>query len=296
MSRDKLLKAVEKNTKAGKNRDESLFEDSLSPFLSTQINPVSLNQLFPAPESWNFFSPLPEEKMYDLMESIIRFGVLEPIIVWERSKGSYMILSGHNRVHACEVLSKENVKYRQIPAIIKKKDELTEIQARGIIVDMNFAKRVLTPPEIRMSIVVKYEEFKNEEGEDYSKRRFEELLAEHFNMSDRVIRNYLAIDHLIEQWKTLFMKGDLSFKMAQKIARLDEKVQNHLYDHYRTKLQTKHLEYISKEMTTDDIDLIFTKDNVQIARFTIPRTITKHKRQKLKKEIEDLIRRYEAGE
>ena len=40
--------------------------------------------------------------MKDLIESIKEYGVIEPLIVRNREKGGYEIVSGHRRKYACE--------------------------------------------------------------------------------------------------------------------------------------------------------------------------------------------------
>ena len=60
---------------------------------------LELDKLKAAPKEWNFYVPLNDNKMSELIESIIDNGLLNPIIVWENDN-DYMILAGHNRVKA----------------------------------------------------------------------------------------------------------------------------------------------------------------------------------------------------
>ena len=69
-----------------------------------------------------------------------------------------MILAGHNRVRAYSMLYEQtgNEKYKKIFACIKKKNEISEDEARAIIIDTNFVQRQLSTIEKTKSIVIKY--------------------------------------------------------------------------------------------------------------------------------------------
>jgi ParB family chromosome partitioning protein len=59
---------------------------------------IELDKLKEAPSDWNFYSPLSEKKMEELIESIKSNGLLHPLVVWEQDDGNYIVLSGHNRL------------------------------------------------------------------------------------------------------------------------------------------------------------------------------------------------------
>ena len=85
---------------------------------------VNIDDLYSAPDDWNFYDRLPAGKMQELIESIISIGLQEPVIVWKKDdSGKYMILSGHNRVHAYKILceNQDSEKYSKIHAVIKDK-------------------------------------------------------------------------------------------------------------------------------------------------------------------------------
>ena len=50
-----------------------------------------------------------DEDMSALVESIRRYGVLNPIIVRKRANGGYEIVSGHGRYEACKRLNKFDI-------------------------------------------------------------------------------------------------------------------------------------------------------------------------------------------
>ena len=69
-----------------------------------RLEEVPLDKLSPAPADWNFYAPLPDDKLLELIESIRANDLLHPIVVWKQPDGALMILSGHNRVRAYTAL------------------------------------------------------------------------------------------------------------------------------------------------------------------------------------------------
>ena len=77
---------------------------------------VSINDLYEFKD--NPYKVKDNEEMQDLIESIKKYGVIEPLIVRKREKGGYEIISGHRRKYACE---KAGIK--QIPVLIRDMDK-----------------------------------------------------------------------------------------------------------------------------------------------------------------------------
>lgn len=73
------------------------------------------------------------ERLENMIQSIKNFGVIVPIIVWENNN-EFIILSGHNRVEVCKILSIE-----EIPCIIKRNLSLSE--ATLIVTETNLIQR-----------------------------------------------------------------------------------------------------------------------------------------------------------
>ncbi|MGG7187085.1 ParB/RepB/Spo0J family partition protein, partial [Clostridium butyricum] len=83
---------------------------------------------------------------------------------WKKDdSGKYMILSGHNRVHAYKILceNQDSEKYSKIHAVIKDKN-LSEEEAKEIIVDTNWVQRQLTTIQKARSINFKYRKLKKD--------------------------------------------------------------------------------------------------------------------------------------
>ena len=80
-----------------------------------KITDIPLSELHPFPN--HPFKVRDDEAMVNTVESVKTYGILVPIIVRNREEGGYEIVSGHRRVHACELAGKET-----IPAIIRELD------------------------------------------------------------------------------------------------------------------------------------------------------------------------------
>ena len=156
-----------------------------------RLEEVPLDKLSPAPAAWNFYAPLPDDKLLELIESIRTSELLHPIVVWKQPDGDLMILSGHNRVRAYTALLEKTGedKYHRIPATV-----LTDIsadEAHEIVVDSNYVQRVLTPSEKARSISQKYALAgrKKRSRNGVRKSKYEQI-GEEYNLSARQIARY----------------------------------------------------------------------------------------------------------
>jgi ParB family chromosome partitioning protein len=75
------------------------------------------------------FSVTMDEPMRELIESIMTYGILTPLIVRPVPDGCYQIISGHRRKYAAVQL-----KYRKVPVIIR---AMNDDQALVAMVDSN---------------------------------------------------------------------------------------------------------------------------------------------------------------
>lgn len=83
----------------------------------------------------NPFSPLSDKEYVDLRESIFKYGVIEPLIVFEEANGFFTVVCGNNRLRAAEELG-----IKILPCIIIEKTMLegafdTEIFRRHLAPD-----------------------------------------------------------------------------------------------------------------------------------------------------------------
>lgn len=200
---------------------------------------VLLDDLYPAPNDWNFYGELSPSKMKELIESILSVGILHPIVVWEHPNKEtgkkYMILSGHNRFKAYTLLRENDnqKKYSRIDAIIKGSTEITDEMAKEIIIDTNWVQRELTPIQRAKSISKKYIQMKHKFNTQ--KVNVNEIISKEYNLSERQIINYKILSNLLREIQNYVDDGSISIKAGVQIAKLSIEIQTFLFDNYISK-------------------------------------------------------------
>lgn len=274
----------------------------------TNIRYIPVDQLKSAPAKWNFYKPLDEAKMNELVQSIKVNGLLQPIVVWEQDDSQYMILAGHNRAKAYEYLKEitEEDDYDKIPALIKKKDQIDEIEAREIIIDTNWVQRTLSAIEKSKSIVQKYTVLKRKAKNTYADHgsgRIRDEIAAEYEISGRLVDDYRRLNNLNGAFKALLEKNKISFTAAAKVSSLDDELQNFILKNYSDKLHRKYIKNINSKSTKDDLIRIFeVDDNKKILALKVGseviekyKNLSKNEQVIINTKIEKLIREYQAN-
>jgi ParB family chromosome partitioning protein len=214
---------------------------------------LELDKLKAAPKEWNFYVPLNDNKMGELIESIIDNGLLNPIIVWENDN-DYMILAGHNRVKAYSMLYEQtkDEKYRKIYAYIKKKNEINEVEARTIIIDTNFVQRQLSTIEKTKSIVIKYNQLGRKKRNSFGETTAE-IIAKQYNLKERQIYNYYKLNNLIPKFMERIDNGTMSIKSGLKLAHIDSSLQKNIYDNYNDILDNNRIQSLNIKLDKEEI-------------------------------------------
>lgn len=97
---------------------------------------LKLAKLSVFPNHEEYFPLYTGERLADMVESIRRYGVQTPILVWKTAQGKYIIISGHNRVNASIIAGLDT-----IPAVVR--TDLTKENAEDLFFVMNFQQRSL---------------------------------------------------------------------------------------------------------------------------------------------------------
>lgn len=113
---------------------DALFERSWS---ENAVIPLRTNKLYPF--AGHPFKVLDDADMEELVESIRTHGVLTPLLVRPAKPGTYEVISGHRRLHACKKLGIETV-----PTLICTLEREDAIIA---LVDSNLHREKLLPSE-----------------------------------------------------------------------------------------------------------------------------------------------------
>ncbi len=242
------------------------------PGANQPVSALALDKLSPSPKEWNFYSPLPDGKFIELIDSIQRSGLLHPIVVWRQANGELTVLSGHNRLRAYKALYKNtgDAKYSTIPATVL--ENLTPDQAREIVIDSNWVQRNLTPSEKARSIYQKYmiagRKARSANGTRVSNY---DLIAKAYNLSGRQIARYIRLGSLDEGLQALVDEGRLSLSFAITLANFSPELQKYLAEHHADDLKKKQAALLRPDMNPAQIDQVLAGKRAEVrVSYTVP--------------------------
>lgn len=156
--------------------------------------------------------------MNALMDSIEKYGILNPLIVRPLKEGAYEIISGHRRKYAAEKLG-----YRKVPVIIRvMKDEEFIIA----MVDANLQREKITYSEKAFAYKMKNDAMKRVRGrrkkgqvdDELKGIRTVELIAKESGESYKQVQRYIKITNLHPKLLEMLDLGEISFNPAVEIA------------------------------------------------------------------------------
>ncbi len=187
------------------------------------ISQIAIGELFPFKD--HPFLPYTEERMQEMVESVKEYGIMSPIIARPRKEGGYEIVSGHNRVEACE-----RAGIGTVPAIIREMDDDTAII---LMVDSNLRQREkLRPSEKAKAYQMKLEALKRQGartdltcgqlGHKLPGKKTREKVAEGTDDSPRQVQRYIRLNSLIPALQDAVDEGRLAFNPAVEVSYLDE--------------------------------------------------------------------------
>lgn len=128
------MSAKPETNKPSMDKLDNLFLLNTSSPLDSQMDfEAALDVALTIPFFAHPFKLYEDERLEDMVESIKKNGVMQPIIV-RFIRGRYEILSGHNRVHASKQAAKTT-----IPAIVMQ--DLSDEDAWAIVIETNLMQR-----------------------------------------------------------------------------------------------------------------------------------------------------------
>ena len=179
------------------------------------------------------FKVLDDEKMHELVESIMLNGVLVPVTVRPLEDGDYEMISGHRRLFAVKEIGLE-----RIPAIVKKYDDDEAVLA---MVDSNLQREEILPSEKAFAYKMRYDAMRRQGqrndltssriGTKLQEGRADDELAEKVGESRGQLHRYLRLVELIPPILELVDKKALALATAVEVSFLDHEVQQMLYEY-----------------------------------------------------------------
>ena len=216
-----------KNTKLTSLDDLFKSEEERQAGQQEQVLEVPADQIFSyARQPYTIDRPTPD--LVRLMDSVERFGIMEPMVVRPRDGGGYEIIAGHRRNYCAGVVGLETR-----PVIVR---EYTDEEADILVVDFNINREDLMPSEKAKAYKLKLDAMKRQGARTDltscqvgTKLRADELLAEKADDSARQIQRYVRLTKLIPVLLEQVDSGKLKLvPAADYISHLTEKEQTYL--------------------------------------------------------------------
>lgn len=269
------------------------------------IELLELDCLISAPKEWNFYKPLSDNKFTELVESIDRNGLLNPLIVWEMDNNEYMILSGHNRKKAYEVLREMNGnnEYDKISALIKYKNDITDDEAREIIIDTNWVQRVLSASEKAKSVIEKYAVLQKKLK--YGEGKTRDTLGREYKITGRQIDNYRRLENTIEEIYEMVLQETIPLTPACEMGKIGKDMQRWVYENHKDKFKSSYTRQLTTDMTLEEVINVFegsdirTKEETGFVKFKLPvkfctayKSFSKEKKLIIENEVLNLLNKH----
>ena len=181
-----------------------------------QVLEVSIRDLFPFQN--HPFKVLDDDKMLQTVDSIRENGILVPIMVRNRLKGGYEVISGHRRKHAAEIVGLETV-----PVIIR---DLTDDEAVIAMVDANLQREEILPSEKAYAYKMKLDALSHQgKKEDLEastqvgwKSETANKVGETVGDSKNQVRRYIRLTELLPELLEMVDNIKLKFNPAVEIS------------------------------------------------------------------------------
>ena len=176
------------------------------------------------------FNVKDNKDMWDLVESVKRYGVLEPVMVINRPAGGYEMVSGHRRMRACQLAG-----IQIIPTIVRNLDRDEAIIA---MVDSNLKREVISPMEKARAYQMKTDAMRRKVGRR-SKEEIasgekslsaDEELAQQVGESVATVQRFKTLNKLVPEMQELVDSKQVPVNTGADIAQLKPEEQKELAD------------------------------------------------------------------
>jgi len=164
------------------------------------------------------FSIRDDDAMQQTVESVREYGVLVPAIARPLEDGTFELISGHRRKHACELAG-----IKTMPVIVRDIDRNT---ATIVMVDSNLQRENILPSERAKAYKMKLEAIKRQ-GKRHDltstqpvQKLSVEQIAEDAGTSREQIRRYIRLNELQPELQHLVDEGKIGMTPAVEISYL----------------------------------------------------------------------------
>ena len=215
------LNTIDDFFKSEKQRKEEQLE---------KVQIVSADKVFPYSRQ-PYLTDRKTPDLVQLMDSIEKVGISEPLIVRPREEEGYEIISGHRRDYCAKMIG-----LTERPVIVR---DYTDEEADILVADYNIKREDLLPSEKAKAYKLKLDAMKRQAGrpaknslqiEENLRGKFSvQLLAEQVEANVSTIQRYVRLNNLIPELMNAVDNGKLKFvAAADYISHLTENEQNYL--------------------------------------------------------------------
>lgn len=194
--------------------------------MTEYITNIPLEKLKPFPN--HPFQVRDDDSMKETVESIKTYGVLQPAIVRPSDDGSFEILSGHRRKHACELAGKKSM-----PVIIRNLDDDAAII---FMVDSNLQRENILPSERAAAYKMKLEALKRQGARtdltsvQLAPKLSTEKIGDEVGVSKDTVKRYIRLTELQPELQQMVDEKKIAFTPAVEISYLKPDEQKMLLD------------------------------------------------------------------
>lgn len=270
--------AVQDVSKTLTSGELQLSQESNEKYIKLQY--IDVNLIMDAPESWNKYPRLKKnqpDKYFELKMSILQHGIKQPLVLWEQNDTEYMVLAGHNRKDICkEILSelssgqnsKEIEKYQFVPAIVYKKEELDDDEARKIIDGTNIYRDFTRLPR-KIQVEISRNRVENYDRSQTKKEQMDKAAKELGILSSSLYENIRIANNIYEPLQELYYSGKITRKQVLRLGNYTMELQKWIFDTYSDRLTGSKISMMKKNMLKEDIEKIFEEPDTKTKRITI---------------------------
>ena len=213
---------------------------TLDDFLSTQeerdAKKLEKVQMIPLDKITDFpkhpYRIVEDDEMSNMVDSIVKRGVIHPVIVRPKKDGTYEMISGHRRKKASQLAGMTEIK-----AIVR---EMSDEEAIIAMVDSNKQREKVLPSEKAFAYKMKSEALKRQgqrndltsvpTAQKLEKKTTREIIAEEAGESQDQVRRYIRLTELIPELLKLVDEEQIKLRPAVEISYMTEEEQADLLD------------------------------------------------------------------
>ena len=173
-----------------------------------------------------------DEEMSNMADSIVKRGLIHPVIVRPKKDGTYEMISGHRRKMASQMAGMTEIK-----AIVR---EMSDEEAIITMVDSNKQRERVLPSEKAFAYKMKSEALKRQGqrtdltsvplAQKLEKKTTREIIAEEAGESQDQVRRYIRLTELIPELLKLVDEEQIKLRPAVEISYMTEEEQADLLD------------------------------------------------------------------